>query len=335
MSSKKFNFLMSVQEFFVDHLGKERGLSKNTILAYRDAVKDFLKFVSQNKKKSSLSINGSMLSADLVLNYLSSLEKERSLSVRTRNHRLACLKTFFSYLAATDLENIGNYQRIGMIAMKKSQSKMIDYLTEKEMAALFNESSLADDRHHLLLTLLFNTGARVQEICDLRVGDLIWGPPPSVYLTGKGNKTRQVPIWPKTAEMLREYLISRDVDRNLKAHVIINQKGLPMTRFGALHVIKTLGKRAIKHQPSLKAKRISPHTLRHTTAMHLLQSGVDLSIIKMWLGHVNLNTTHGYVEIDVEMKRKALIKSKKLKPAHELKAVVKKHADVIEWLESL
>jgi len=117
--------------------------------------------------------------------------------------------------------------------------------------------------------------------------------------------------------------------------VIVNQKGQPMTRFGVLHVIKTLGKRASKNQATLKSKRISPHTLRHTTAMHLLQSGVDLSIIMMWLGHVNLNTTHGYVEIDVEMKRKALTKSKKLRPSCELKSVLEKNADVIEWLEAL
>ena len=335
MRKKKANLLNAVQDFFTEHLLKERGLSPNTIHSYRDALKDFLKFAAKDSRKPVLSIDGSMLSADLVLRFLNSLEKERSLSVRTRNHRLACLKTFFSYLGTTDLENIGNYQRIGMISRKKMKHEMIDYLTEKEMAALFRESARASEMHHLLLTLLFNTGGRVQEICDLKVGDVIFGPPPSVYLTGKGNKTRQVPIWPKTAEILKAHLIKRNVDRDLKANVIVNQRSRPMTRFGALYVIKTLGKRAMKDQPTLKTKRISPHTLRHTTAMHLLQSGVDLSVIKMWLGHVNLNTTHGYVEIDVEMKRTALIKSNKLKPAHELKAILKKNADVIDWLESL
>lgn len=335
MKKKKASLLYAVQVFFTEHLLKERGLSPNTIHSYRDALKDFLKFAAKTSRKSVLSIDGSMLTVDLVLRFLNSLEKERALSVRTRNHRLACLKTFFSYLGTTDLENIGNYQRIGMIARKKTKHEIIDYLTEKEMDALFREAAQASEMHHLLLTLLFNTGARVQEICDLKVGDVVFGPPPSVYLTGKGNKTRQVPIWPKTAELLKAQLTKRNVDGDPKANIIVNNRGRPMTRFGALYIIKTLGKRAIKHQPSLKTKRLSPHTLRHTTAMHLLQSGVDLSVIKMWLGHVNLNTTHGYVEIDIEMKRKALVKSKKLKPAHELKAVLKRNADVIDWLESL
>lgn len=335
MKKKNANLLKAVQDFFTEHLLKERGLSPNTIHSYRDALKDFLKFAAKDSRKSVLSIDGSMLTADLVLKFLNSLEKTRSLSVRTRNHRLACLKTFFSYLGASDLENIGNYQRIGMISRKKTKHEMIDYLTEKEVDALFCEAAQASEMHHLLLTLLFNTGARVQEICDLKVGDVIFGPPPSVYLTGKGSKTRQVPIWPKTSELLKTQLIKRNIDGDPKANVIVNNRGRPMTRFGALYIIKTLGKRATKHHPSFKNKRISPHTLRHTTAMHLLQSGVDLSVIKMWLGHVNLNTTHGYVEIDVEMKRKALVQSKKLKPAHELKLILKKHADVIDWLESL
>jgi integrase/recombinase XerD len=332
---KSSQLLILIQNFFRMHLLEERGLSPNTILSYRDTTKDFLQFICKKKRVTALKLNPKMLTADQVLAFLNHLEKERGLSVRTRNQRLASLKTLFSYLAANDLENIAVFQRVGLIGLKKQPYKMIDYLTDREMVVLLDVAGQKNNRHLLLLTLLYNTGARVQEICDLKVKDLVMGPPPSIYLSGKGQKTRQVPVWPKTAEMIAAHLKMRGVDQNLEASVIVNNKNLPMTRFGALHIIKSIGKIAEKSCTSLRGKRISPHTLRHTTAMHLLQSGVDLSVIKMWLGHVNLNTTHGYVEIDVEMKRQALTKSKKLKPTTDLTKVLKENEDVIRWLESL
>jgi integrase/recombinase XerD len=245
------------------------------------------------------------------------------------------LKTLLAYLGANDLSHIEVYQRASMVAVKKRRHRMIHYLIDAEMKAILAAAEKANSRHQLLLALLYNTGGRVQEICDLQFKDIVFGSLPSVYLTGKGNKRRQVPIWPATAKILESELASRTSDKNLEGHVILNERDRAMTRFGALYVVKSLAVLASEVCPSIKRKRITPHILRHTTAMHLLQSGVDLSLIKMWLGHVNLNTTHAYVEFDIEMKRKALLRSKKLGSKAELKKVLHKHENVITWLESL
>ena len=325
-----------IQDFFQKHLHEERGLSPNTVLSYRDAAKDFLRHICRTKRITALKLAPEMLTAEALLAYLNSLEKERNLSIRTRNQRLAAIKTLLAYLGAHDLAHIAVYQRASMIEKKRSAHRTIDYLVDAEMKALLDVSAKADLRHHLLLSLLYNTGARVQEICDLRFKDIVFGPPPSVYLTGKGNKRRQVPIWPETAQMLQAELAARGERAAADTqNVILSSRGRAMTRFGALYVVKALARQAAETCPSIRKKRVSPHVLRHTTAMHLLQSGVDLSVIKTWLGHVNLNTTHGYVEFDVEMKRDALSKAKKLGTPAELRKVLKKHADVISWLESL
>jgi integrase/recombinase XerD len=332
---KKMKLLPLIQSFFQKHLLEERGLSSNTVRSYRDATKDFLRYLCRIKRISPLRIEPEMLTADALLRYLSSLDQTRGLSIRTRNQRLAAIKTLLSYLGANDLSHIAVYQKASMIAVKRRPHRTMDYLVDAEMKALLAAAEEAHHRHRLLLNLLYNTGARVQEICDLKFGDVVFGPPPSVYLMGKGSKRRQVPLWPKTAEMLLVELEKRGFGTGSDNHVIVNAKGKSMTRFGALHIVKTLAKRASRHCPSILKKRISPHVLRHTTAMHLLQSGVDLSVIKMWLGHVNINTTHGYVELDIEMKREVLSRAKKLKPRAELRKVLKENKDVIAWLETL
>jgi len=275
-----------------------------------------------------------MFTREALKSYLNSLEKDRGLSISTRNQRRAALKTLLAYLAANDVDNIAVYQRAATAEPKRRPHRVIDYFTDSEMKAILGVANGAKSRHKLLIALLYNTGARVQEICDLRFEDVVFGPPPSVYLTGKGNKRRQVPIWPQTVDMLQTELAARGAV-DLKEQVILNERGKSMTRFGALYVVKSIALKASEKCPSIKRKRLSPHIIRHTTATHLLQSGIDISVIKMWLGHVNLNTTHDYVELDVEMKRRALKESGKLKPNAELKQVLKKHKDVIAWLESL
>jgi integrase/recombinase XerD len=324
-----------VQDFFQKHLLEERGLSANTMRSYRDATKDFLKHICKTRRISAFKLEPKMFTAEALRSYLNSLEKNRSLSIGTRNQRLAALKTLLMYLAANDLDNLTIYQSAAMVSVKRGPHRTIDYFTDNEMKEILAIANRADKRHRLLIALLYNTGGRVSEICDLCFEDIVFGPPPSVYITGKGNKRRQVPIWPQTANLLSEELSSRGSEQSLKERVILNDKGNPMTRFGALYVVKAIAEKATEACPSIKYKQISPHVIRHTTAMHLLQSGVDLSVIRMWLGHVNLNTTHDYVELDVEMKRQALQQSKKLKPGHDLKKAFKKHRDVIEWLESL
>ena len=332
---KQSKLLSFVQDFFQKYLLEERGLSVNTMHSYRDATKDFLLHVCKTRRISAFKLESKMFTAEALRSYLNSLEKNRSLSIRTRNQRLAALRTLLMYLAGNDLNHMTIYQSASMVSVKRGPHRTIDYFTDSEMKAILAVANRSDKRHRLLIALLYNTGARVSEICDLRFKDIVLGPPPSVYLTGKGNKRRQVPIWPQTAEILQSEILDRNSDSDPKEHVILNEKNKPMTRFGALYVVKAIAMKAAESCPSIKHKQLSPHVIRHTTAMHLLQSGVDMSVIRMWLGHVSLNTTHDYVELDVEMKRQALRQSKKLKPGNELKDVFKKHKDVIEWLESL
>jgi site-specific recombinase XerD len=336
---KKASLLDRIESFFGIYLKDERGVSVNTIRSYRDTLKLFLKDLSRRLKKTPIRIDESDLTAANVTAFLNDIERVRKVSVRTRNQRLAALKTFFSYLTVEDPERAGQYGRITCVTQKRGSHRIVDYLTEQEMGALFKAAISLErnsNRNLLLVTVLYNTGARVQEVCDLKIGDLELDPPPSVLLTGKGQKARKVPLWPKTAKMIQSFLEEENrLSDQVQEHLFQTERRRAFTRFGVLYLIKRMAKIAERDCLSFKRKRITPHVLRHTTAMHLLQAGVEFSIIKNWLGHVSLETTQTYVEIDIEMKRKALIKSKKLRSKHELREVVKNNKDVIEWLESL
>ncbi len=213
----------------------------------------------------------------------------------------------------------------------------MEYLDVNEVKAVIdciNRNEASGRRDYVLLNFLYNTGARVQEACDLREEHVHFEPPPLVTITGKGQKTRQVPLWPETATLLKSYMAERLPSGDAE-NVFLNFRGYPLTRFGVRHIIRTRIAAAAEHCPSLKKKKVGPHTWRHTTAMHLLQSGVDLTVIKNWLGHVNLDTTHTYVEIDLEMKRKALSSCAPACKGNELKRLIKRNSDIICWLESL
>ena len=203
------------------------------------------------------------------------------------------------------------------------------------MLQAIDRNTRSGERDYVLLNLLYNTGARVQEICDLRVRSIRFDPPAVATIRGKGGKTRVVPLWAETAEILHRFLIAKGVADDPDAILFPNSRGECLGRFGVRHIIAKQVAKAANVCPSLAKKRISPHTFRHTTAMHLLQAGVDLSVIKSWLGHVNLSTTHFYVEIDLEMKRKALSTCNPIGNTRELKQLMSENEDVISWLESL
>ena len=330
--------LHHIQHFFQDYLSRDRGLSPNTILAYRDALKLFLVFAATFKSKSVSRLTLEDLDADIVLAFLKEIERGRKNSAVTRNLRLAALKAFFSYLIPQDTLRAGQYQKIISIPLKRTSPPLMGYLEVKEVQNILDaidRKTSSGQRDYVLLQLLYNTGARVQEACDLSVSAFQLQDPPWVTITGKGRKIRQVPLWPETASLLKTYFINRAILDKPEAKVFINSGGEQLTRFGVRYIVQTRIERAIPQCPSLAAKRISPHTLRHTTAMHLLQSGVDFTVIKNWLGHVNLSTTHLYVEIDLEMKRKALSLCHPLEKSKELQRIVKQNHDVINWLESV
>jgi integrase/recombinase XerD len=327
-----------VQSFFQTYLAAHRALSPNTILSYRDALKLFLRFTALDSNKPVAKLQVEDLQPEKVLAFLDHIEVARKNSAVTRNLRLAALRTFFNYLIAEDTLRAGQYQRILAIPFKRAPHPMMGYLEVNEVQAILqgiDRSSPAGRRDHALFNFLHNTGARVQEAIDLRVGALRFAAPPVVTLTGKGSKTRQVPLWENTAQDLQDYLRERKVNHTPEAVVFANRQGGRLTRSGIRYILRCRTSAAASTCPTLKQKRVSPHTWRHSTAMHLLQSGVDLTVVQNWLGHVHLATTHAYVEADMQMKRKALSALSPTDSDRRLGHVLEKNQDVIRWLESL
>ncbi len=336
---KQENKLMPlVQSFFHEYLVAHRGLSQNTIAAYRDALKLFFAFESSRQNKPALKLTLEDLNAETVLAFLNQIESKRHNSIVTRNSRLAALRTFCLYLSTKDTLRIGEYQKIIALPIKRAPRKVMNYLTIDEINSILeaiDQKEFTGQRDYVLLKLLYNTGARVQEICDLKVNSITFGHVPIVTIIGKGNKTRHVPIWPETAKLLQNYLKITQLSGQPNASLFMNLQGTPLGRFGVRYIIKQRCLAAQEQCPSLKNKPIGPHTFRHTIAMHFLQAGIDLSIIKSWLGHVNLATTHAYIEIDMEMKRKALTVCSPVGKSPPLKKLLDKNKDVLTWLGSL
>jgi site-specific recombinase XerD len=298
-----------LQGFFHEYLAAQRGLSPNTILSYRDALKLLLCYVSRRVGKPVDKLLVEDFDETVVVAFLAHLEADRGNAPQTRNNRLSTVRTFFRYVAYQDPTLLGQCQRICAIPNKRTERKTMEYLEDEEIGALLDhvdQNSRNGARDYALLLFLYNTGARAQEVVDLNIDDLRLDAPFQVKLTGKGRKERVCPLWPETVAALRTYLEHREPDTAGIPSVFLNANGQPITRFGIRYIVRRYAAKAAEVCPSLKSKKISPHSVRHTTAMHLLQSGNDLSIIKDWMGHADVNTTHAYVEIDMKMKRKAL-----------------------------
>lgn len=324
-----------VQMFFQSHLPVERGLSTHTIMSYRDTIKLFLKYLSNTKRQAIQKINLADFNAQSVLKFLEDAEMKRGNIVKTRNQRLAVLKSFFNYLLNVDPTRANQYERIFHIKSKRVPYKPVEYLFKEELKTIMNEinrSSEKGRRDYALFLFLYNTGARAQEACDLRIEDLRLEKPALAILHGKGKKIRHVPLWKETVDVLNEILSDRKEAKN--DFVFKNKHDKVLTRFGLRYLLNDYVKKATVKMPDLAKKKIGPHTMRHTTAMHLLQAGVDITVIKSWLGHVDLNTTHGYVEIDLKMKTEALHKIPIKNRGKNLKQVLLKEKDLINWLES-
>ena len=327
-----------IETFFTEHLAVHRGVSQNTIQSYRDAIKLFLLFVGEKNSKKITDININDLNVDIVLGFLKNIEGSRKNGAVTRNHRLAALRTFFSYLATQDPLHLGQYQKILLVPFKRAAKPMMGYLEADEMKAVLNSIDCTTPlgrRDFALLSLLYNTGARVQEVCDLRVRSLRLLSPPLITIYGKGKKTRQVPLWTSTKDTLTKYLSEGGLLNKEDAFLFPNRAGEPIGRFGVRYIVAKYVQVAAKSCPKIAKKKVGPHTFRHTTAMHLLQSGVDLTVIRSWLGHIDISTTHGYVEIDMEMKRQALEKCNPGNRNGSLDKFIEKNHDIIGWLENL
>ncbi len=325
-----------IRLFFIQLLPSEKGVSENTILAYSDALKLFLKYCADCLKIKIDKLPCDQIDAEIVRKFLDYLEQERGCMSNTRNARLAALKTFFYYLGREVPECLDNSRRINAIPQKKTPHKTVDYLDHDELKAIIDSIDVAGRngyRDKALLLLMYNTGARVQEIVDIRLNDLRLDAASQVKLTGKGKKERVIPLWEDTIEAIKTYMSKRRTRQENECHLFLNDKGESITRFGIRYIIKKYTDKAIKEQPSLKQKKVSPHTFRHTTAMHLLQAGNELNVVRLWLGHSSLNTTHMYIEINMEMKKEILSKAQPLKFEQEVKEW--QRPKTLEWLDEL
>jgi integrase/recombinase XerD len=324
-----------IKRFFSHYLPAQKGLAINTVVAYRDAIKLLLGYASDTLKKKVEELGVEDLNESLVLDFLDHVEKTRGCKPRTRNARLAAIRAFFGFIARQEPSLLPHCQTIHTIPLKRTEYKTVAYLEEKEMQALLNAVDLTSRtglRDKSLLLLLYNTGARVSEIVELKIPDLRLDGSAQVKLLGKGQKYRSCPLWPETVQALHDYLRQRAPKDPAAQQLFLNANGFPLTRFGVRHITGKYATTAKSQCPSLAAKPVSPHTIRHTTAMHLLRAGNDVNRVSYWLGHADINTTHIYVEIDMEMKQRMLQKAEA--PAVK-KPLPWQRPNILQWLKAL
>jgi site-specific recombinase XerD len=329
----------AIRGFFEQHLAAQRGLSPHTIMAYRDAWKLYLQFVCRHHRRPCTKLTLEHLTADTLRRFLEFLEKERRNSVPTRNARLAAVHAFFQYLASTDPRHLAHGQSILAVPFKRHAQRVPEYLDRQEVLSIFaqiNCASLLGQRDDALLRLLYNTGMRAQELVNLDVNHLRFSRPFYVRIHGKGQRERTCPLWQETLQAIKTYLERRSVRLDEAVPLFVNAEGHRLSRFGLRHIISHRVAEAAKTCPSLLTRKITPHTWRHTTATHLLQSNVDLSMIRSWLGHASIETTNTYVEIDLEMKRKTLQACEKLLPKQDKHGPSwQRDRDLLDWLSKL
>lgn len=294
-----------LQSFFTDHLITVKGLRPASVRSYRDTIRLFLIFLADKRATKITRLRLEDLSFEHVVAFLAHLEHDRGNGRRTRNQRLAALHTLFDYIATRDPGMLGESQRVAAIPMKRVAPPETYFLERDEVQALL-ETMPRTGRHALrdrtLVLFLYNTGARVQEVADLRAGNLDLGVHPLVRLHGKGDKWRTCPIWRQTADLLQSLL---DAGRTpIVAQTPVFTSGTaPLTRSG---IYKMVRRHAAHLDDDRTGRRIGPHVFRHTAAMHLLEAGVEVNVIRAWLGHADLSTTNRYAQINTKTKQDAL-----------------------------
>jgi site-specific recombinase XerD len=307
MRSPQIGFPQLVQDFFLRRLVAQRGASARTVEAYRDAFELLLGFAEQRTGKPPSALSLADLDAPLVLDFLDHLETGRGNTARTRNARLAAIHSFMRYAAIRDPASLPVTARVLAIPAKRFDRPVLGYLSREEVAAILaapDRRTWSGRRDAVLLATAYNTGARVSELTALRVRDVLADRRAAVHLHGKGRKQRVIPLWKATAAELRAWL--GQISSAPEAAVFPNRAGAPMSRSGIRDRLDRAVAIAGQHCPSLRGQHVTPHTLRHSTAMHLLQSGTDLAVIALWMGHESPATTHQYLEADLAAKQAVL-----------------------------
>jgi site-specific recombinase XerD len=327
-----------VESFFVEYLPRQRGASVHTVRAYRDTLKLLFEFVAQRQGRGVAALELGNLDADAVACFLDHIESKRENSAATRNCRRAAIRSFFKHLVRNDLARSMQYTRVLAIPSKKARQRPATYLEAEDVRAIVARPDRRTPdgwRDYTLLLFLYNCGARVSEAADVRWDDLQLTPPRQVRLRGKGEKERLLPLWRETGDALhrlRGMAKGRDQD-----HVFVNRYGQPLTRDGIAYILnKHASAVATQDRPTLARKRITPHVLRHSCAVALLQSGTDVTVIRDYLGHTSVATTGRYITTNLQMKREALQtfwKHAGIEPART--RPWKPKADLLAFLQSL
>jgi site-specific recombinase XerD len=301
------SFAALVQSFFTEHLTQQRAMSPRTVATYRDGFVLFLDFATAHLHKQPTTMKLQDITPALILAFLDHLEKERGNAVRTRNARLAALRAFLKFAGHRDVDALHVVEQALGVPMKRFERPMLGFLTRDEMLAIIAKpgSSWTSQRDHLLLHMLYNTGARVSEIIGIRLADVVLDGAACVHLHGKGRKQRTMPLWRTTVKAVRAWL-RMNPDLVATSALLPNRDGHQMTRTNVTQRLALAVAAATPAMPGLRGRRISPHTIRHTTAMHLLQAGEHVDGIAMWLGHESPTTTHHYTEANLAMKEKTL-----------------------------
>jgi integrase/recombinase XerD len=322
-----------IQRFFLTRLRQQRNASPATIAAYRDAFRLLLRFAEGHLHRPASALSTDDLNAPLVLAFLDHLERDRRNGVRSRNARLAVVRAFAQYVAAEEPVVLPIAQRILAIPFKRHQRPVLGFLSRDEMQAVLDApdvSTWSGERDRALFLLLYNTGARISEALGLSVRDIPTTGASCITVQGKGRKERTIPLWPRTRGVLTAWV--RRQGRVPSDPLFPNRRGERLTRSGASDRLALAVARAAAAFPSLQKRHVSLHTVRHTTAMHLLQSGTDTAVIALWLGHASVVTTHGYLEADLAMKERALAR---VRPPKAAGRRFKPSDDVLAFLDGL
>lgn len=327
--------------FFEDYLKTQKGLRPASVASYRDTLRLFLCFVAKERRRPLTRLGLADLTKERVLRFLQHLEEERGNTVSTRNQRRAALHTFFNYLASRLPEMLAEAERVAAIPTKRTPPPPTFFLERDEVELLF--ASLPAEgklplRDRALLLFLYNTGARVGEVAELERRNLELGGQSRVHLHGKGDKWRVCPLWPETAALLRK-LFEEDGRAAADCPVFVSKQGYALTRFGIYKVVRRHTAQLTGVATGPKRRVVSPHVFRHTTAVHLLEAGVEVNVIRAWLGHVSLDTTNRYAEVNIRTKEAALQACEPPVPAYSpgfpRRATWRDDQELLRWLDSL
>jgi site-specific recombinase XerD len=335
---KPTDFSIHVTSFLTHYLAAQRNLSPNTVKAYRDVFTLLLRFCRDFQGIAPEKLRLEQVDVSLVEAFLDHLEKERKSAPSTRNHRLAALHAFFRYVQAEEPDRMLQCQKILAIPLQRHTRPTVAYLSKEELAEILAQPNLRTPqgrRNAVLLSILYDSGARVQELIDLSVGDVRLDPPAQLRLLGKGRKMRAVPLMDNTVSLLRDHIQDNHFDRleEFDKPLFRNRRNQRLSRSGIRYILQQYLGSARSKYPNLK-RRVSPHTLRHSKGMHLLQSGISLDMIRDFLGHVDVKTTQIYARANLEMKRKALEKVSEPSPIPSI-PTWQQNKNLLDWLRSL